>query len=111
MPRPTPASQRDAHRLVDAAELLDRDAQPGEAPSSGRPGAAVLLRGGQAEEAELAHLLHDVGREVVIAVPLARRAARSRLSAKSRTVRRNSSCSRDSSNVMPTMLARQVNDC
>ena len=27
MPRPTPADERDADRLVDAAELLDRDAR------------------------------------------------------------------------------------
>ena len=60
--------KRDAHRLVDAADLLDRHAEAGEVAVLAR--AAVLLRGGEAEEAELAHLLHDVDREVVRAVPL-----------------------------------------
>ncbi len=58
--------QRDADRLVDPAELLDRDAQRGEV----RPRAAVLLRRGQPEQAEFAHGVHDVDREMVLAVPL-----------------------------------------
>ena len=65
-----PGLQGDAHRLVDAAELLDRDAEAGEVAVVA--GAAVLLGGGEAEEPELAHLLHDVDREVVLAVPLRR---------------------------------------
>ena len=60
--------QRDRHRLVDAADLLDRDAQAGEVTVLARP--AVLLRRRQAEQAELAHLLHDVDREVVCLVPV-----------------------------------------
>ena len=63
--------ERDAHRLVDATDLLDGDAQRGEAAVlAGHPGAAELLRSGEAHQAERAHLLHDVGREVVVAVPL-----------------------------------------
>ena len=58
----------DAHRLVDAADLLDRDAQAGEVAVLA--GAAVLLGRGEAEEPEPAHLLHHVHREVVVAVPL-----------------------------------------
>ena len=37
---------------------------------AGQPRAAVLLRSGEAHQPERAHLLHDVGREVVVAVPL-----------------------------------------
>ena len=58
----------DAHRLVDPADLLDRDAQAGEVAVLAR--AAVLLGRGEPEQPELAHLLHDVDREVVVAVPL-----------------------------------------
>ena len=42
----------------------------GEAALSAQAGAAVLLGGGEAEQAELAHLRDDVDREVVVAVPL-----------------------------------------
>ena len=63
--------ERDAHRLVDAADLLDRQAQRREAAVLARhPGAAELLRSRQPHQAERAHLLDDVGREVVVAVPL-----------------------------------------
>ena len=58
--------QRDAQRLVDAAELLDRHAQRGEVAT----GAAVLLGEHDAEQTELAHRPHDVDREVVVTVPL-----------------------------------------
>ena len=58
--------ERDPHRLVDPADLLDRDAQAGEVAVR----AAVLLGGGEPEQAELPHLAHDVDREVVLAVPL-----------------------------------------
>ena len=66
MPRPTAAFERDADRLVDAAELLDRDAQAGEVAV----GAAELLGRGQPEQPEIAHLLDQVDREVVVLVPL-----------------------------------------
>ncbi len=65
MPRPTRRLQRDAERLVDPADLLDRHAQAGEVAAA----AAVLLRGGEPEHAELTQLLHDLDREVMIAVP------------------------------------------
>ncbi len=58
--------QRDAQGLVDPPDLLDRDAQAGETALP----AAVLLGGGHAEQAELAHLVHDLDGEVVLAVPL-----------------------------------------
>ena len=51
--------QRDAHRLVDPADLLDRDAQRGEVAVA----AAPLGREDQAEQAELAHRLHGLERE------------------------------------------------
>ncbi|MFN8016807.1 MAG: hypothetical protein U0P45_01655 [Acidimicrobiales bacterium] len=57
--------QSDRRRLVDAGELLDGDAQGGEV----RPRAAVLLREGQAEEAQLAHGQDRVGGERVVSVP------------------------------------------
>ena len=57
--------QRDAHRLIDAAELLDRHAQRCEVAA----GAAVLLGEDDPEQAEVAHLPHDVDREVVLDVP------------------------------------------
>ena len=58
----------DPQRLVDATDLLDRHAEAGEVAVLA--GAAVLLRSGQAHQPELAHLLHHVGREVMVAVPL-----------------------------------------
>ena len=58
----------DAQGLVDPADLLDRDAQAGEVAVLA--GAAVLLRRGQTHQPEAAHLLDDVGREVVVLVPL-----------------------------------------
>ena len=70
MPRPTAGLEGDAHRLVDPADLLDRQAEAGEVAVLAEAGAAVLLRRGQPEQPELAHLLHDVDREVVVAVPL-----------------------------------------
>ena len=66
IPRPTAGLEGDADRLVDPAELLDGDAQAGEVAV----GAAVLLGRGEPEEAEVAHLVDDVDREVVVAVPL-----------------------------------------
>ena len=52
---PDAGLERDADRLVDAAELLDRDAQRGEVAAA----AAVLLGDDQAEQAELAHRVHE----------------------------------------------------
>ena len=69
-PEPDGGLEGDPHRLVDPADLLDRDAQAGEVAVLAR--AAVLLGGGEAHQPELAHLLHHVGREVVVAVPLGR---------------------------------------
>ena len=63
---PDAGLEGDADRLVDAAELLDGDAERGEVAAA----AAVLLGHDQAEQAELAHRVHDVDREVVLAVPL-----------------------------------------
>jgi hypothetical protein len=57
--------ERDAERLVDASDLLDRDAQAGEVAAA----AAVLLGYGQAEQAELAHLGDRFERELVGFVP------------------------------------------
>src|SRR3954452_10324322 len=57
----------EAHRLVDAADLLDRDTEAGEVPVLAR--SAVLLGSGEPEQAEVTHLVHDVGREVVLLVP------------------------------------------
>ena len=54
--------QRDAHRLVDPAELLDRHAQRGEVA----PAAAPLLGEDEAEQPEVAHRQHGVDREVVL---------------------------------------------
>ena len=68
MPRLDGRLERDAERLVDAADLLDRHAQAGEVAVLAR--AAVLLGGGQAHQPEPAHLLDDVGGEVVVLVPL-----------------------------------------
>ena len=61
-----PGAERDADGLVDAAELLDRDDERHEVAV----GAAVLLRNDETEEAEVAHLRDEVGREVAVAVPL-----------------------------------------
>ncbi len=57
----------DAHRLVHPADLLDRHAQAREVAVLACT--AVLLRGGESEETELAHLLHRLHREVVLPVP------------------------------------------
>jgi hypothetical protein len=57
--------QRDGHGLVDPCDLLDGDAQAREIPT--RP--APYLLGSDAEEPEVSHLSHDVGGEVVVAVP------------------------------------------
>ena len=64
-PEPDRGLERDAHRLVDPADLLDRHAQAGEV----RAGPAVLLGHRQAEQPELAHGMHGVDREVVVGVP------------------------------------------
>ena len=61
----------DAHRLVDATDLLDGQAQRREAAVlAGQAGAAELLGGGEPHQPEVTHLLDHVGREVVVAVPL-----------------------------------------
>ena len=63
--------QRDTHRLIDPTDLLDRQAKRSEPTAFARKTrAAVVLRRGQSHQAELAHLLHDVDREVVLAIPL-----------------------------------------
>ena len=67
----------DADRLVDPAELLDRDAQAREGAAVGvLERAAELLGHDEAEQPELAHARHEVGREVVRHGPTGRRAAR-----------------------------------
>ena len=92
--------ERDADRLVDPAELLDGDAQAGERAALGvLEGAAVLLGDDEAEQPEVAHPRDEVGREVVLAVPARRRAARRPRSANSRTTLRKSSWSLLSSNI------------
>ena len=58
--------ERDPDRLVDAAELLDRDAERDEVTLT----PAVRLGGGQAEQAQLTHLVNHVDGEVMVAVPL-----------------------------------------
>ena len=58
----------DADRLVDPTELLDRHAEAGEVAVLA--GTAVLLGRGEAEQAQLTHLVDDVHGEVVLAVPL-----------------------------------------
>ena len=63
--------ERDAHRLVDAADLLDRQAERGEAAVlAGQPAPPNSSGAVRPHQAEPAHLLHHVGREVVVAVPL-----------------------------------------
>src|SRR5438874_1269831 len=68
-PRARRRLARDAHTRIRARPLRDRDAQRKEVAS----GAAHLLAGREAEQAELAHLPHDVVAELVIAVELLRR--------------------------------------
>ena len=102
MPRPDAGRQGDADRLVDPAELLDRDAEAGEVAALA--GAAVLLRHDEAEQPEVAHLGHEVGREVAAASHLAMWGATS-FSAKSRTTLRKSSWSWLSSNIAVLLKA------
>ena len=80
--------ERDRHRLVDPAELLDGHAERGEVAAA----AAVLLGEGQAEQAQLAHGQDGVDREGVVAVP-GLGVRRDLAAAKSRTTLRNDSCS------------------
>ncbi len=65
--------QRDAHRLVDSAQFLDRDAQRGEVAVA----AAPPLGEHDAEQTEIAHRPDHVDREVAVRGPTRRRAARS----------------------------------
>ena len=69
-----PRRQGDPDRLVDAAELLDGDAQHGEVAAMvlicALGGAAVLMRNDEPEQPEVAHLGHQVRREVGLAVPV-----------------------------------------
>ncbi len=65
-PEADAGAQRDAHRLVDAAELLDGDDQRHEVGV--RP--AELLGHDEAEQAEVTHLGDELGREVAVTVPL-----------------------------------------
>ncbi len=58
--------QRDAHRLVDSADLFDRDAERGEVAVATTP----LGREHQAEQAEVAHRLHRLQRKDVLLVPV-----------------------------------------
>ena len=67
--QPDAGAEGDADALVDPAELLDRDAEAGEGVLV-ETGPAVLLRGHQAEQPEVAHLRHEVHGEVAVAVPL-----------------------------------------
>ena len=60
--------QRDAGRAAGARDLLDRD-RVGQRVEAG---AAVLLGERQPEEAQLGHLLHDVGGELLALVEVAR---------------------------------------
>src|SRR5918995_731511 len=62
---PDAGLERDGERLVDAGQLLDGDAERGEVGAA----AAVLLGERDAEQAEPAHLAHDVEREGVVGVP------------------------------------------
>jgi len=57
--------ERDGHRVIDAREFLDGDAQGREVGAT----ASVLLGKRQTEEPELAHPQHDVNGEDVIAIP------------------------------------------
>jgi len=57
--------QRVGHRAVDAAQLLDGDAERREVGAA----ATQLLGSGEAEQAQLSHGQHDVDREGVVAVP------------------------------------------
>ena len=68
MPSPTAASRVMPIDWSTRADLLDRHAQAGEVAVLAR--AAVLLRSGQAHQPQAAHLLDDVGGEVVVLVPL-----------------------------------------
>jgi hypothetical protein len=63
--KPDAGREGDAERLVDASDLLDGDAQRDEVAVA----AAPLAREHEPEQAELAHLLHDLQREVVGLVP------------------------------------------
>ena len=65
-----PGAGSDAGATRTKAELLDGHAEAGEVAVV--TGAAVLLGGGEAEEAHLPHLLDHVDREVVLPVPLRR---------------------------------------
>ena len=70
MPRPTAASRVmpiDWSTRPISSIATQRQVK---SPSSPPARAAVLLGGGEPEQAERAHLVHDVGREVVVAVPL-----------------------------------------
>ena len=58
--------QGDGDRLVDPCQLLDRDADAGEVAATPADG----LGERDAEQAELAHLTHDLDRELVGAIPL-----------------------------------------
>ncbi len=62
---PDPRLDRDRHRLVDATELLERHAERGEV----RTASSVLVREGQAEEAEVTHGGDGVDGELVRAIP------------------------------------------
>ena len=93
---PDTGLQRDADRLVDAAELLDRDAERGEvARRSRRTPRGRPARTGRARPSRARRRPASGGRG-----PTARRAARPRFSAKSRTTLRKVSWSSDSSNVI-----------
>ena len=71
MPRPTAASSvMPIDWSTRPISSIARHSEVNPPSSPAMPGAAELLRRGQPHQAELAHLLHDVGREVVLAVPL-----------------------------------------
>ena len=60
-----PGRQRDVNRRVDGGELLHRDAERREVGAR----TAQIFGDEEAEQAELAHLAHDVGGEHAFLVP------------------------------------------
>ena len=68
MPRPTAASS--VMPIDWSTRPISSIATQRLVKSPSSPGAAVLLGRGEAEQPERAHLVHDVDREVVVAVPL-----------------------------------------
>jgi hypothetical protein len=91
--------QRDGQGGVDAGDLLDRDAEGQEVGVV----AAVALREGQTEQAQVTHLVHHVHGELVGGIPGIGVRGDRRL-AKDRTTLRNASCSAESAKSKPTSV-------